>query len=282
MNKKSRTFIAVIGTIVLIAVIVALVVLNFKFGDTPNPLEEVLTTTTESVSTTEETPTQAVTEAPTEAPTAEPVTEDEEQTHSAADNYGNPNVQTITINEDEWYLTLVNRDRRLPDGYEPKLAPAIEGSPRQLDERCVGQYTAMYNAAKADGCDLTPFSGYRSISLQQRNYENKINRYLDQGYSYLDAARKAATIILPPGTSEHNLGLAMDIRCADNWFEDTKEFDWLMEHAQDYGFILRYPKDKQDITKITYEPWHWRYVGVEAAKAMKASGQCLEEYLGYA
>ena len=72
----------------------------------------------------------------------------------------------------------------------------------------------------------------------------------------------------------------MDIVCVDEWFEDTDEFNWLMENAQDYGFILRYPKDKQDITKVTYEPWHWRYVGVEHAKKMKATGQVLEEYLG--
>ena len=81
---------------------------------------------------------------------------------------------------------------------------------------------------------------------------------------------------------QHNAGLAMDICSLEQNFEDTKEFEWLCENAADYGFILRYPEDKQDITKIIYEPWHWRYVGVEAAKEMKASGECLEEYLGVA
>lgn len=279
MNKKAKTSIAVIASVVLIAVIALLVVLNLKFGETPDPLTEDVSTTspvTTDAATTEEPPTQVT----TEAPATEESKEDE--THSAADNYGNPNVETITINEDQWYLTLVNRNRKLPDDFQAKTSYLIDGNEAELDSRCADQYMAMYNDALKDGCELTPFSGYRRISTQKRNYENKIDLYLNQGYSYLDAAKKAATIILPPGTSEHNLGLAMDIVCADEWFADTDEFAWLMEHAQDYGFILRYPADKQDITQITYEPWHWRYVGVDAAKAMKASGQCLEEYLGYA
>lgn len=279
MNKKAKTSIAVIVSVVLIAVIALLVVLNLKFGETPDPLTEDVTTTspvTTDAATTEEPPTQVTTEAPATEES------EEDETHSAADNYGNPNVETITINEDQWYLTLVNRNRKLPDDFQAKTSYLIDGNEAELDSRCADQYMAMYNAALKDGCELKPFSGYRRISTQKRNYENKIDLYLNQGYSYLDAAKKAATIILPPGTSEHNLGLAMDIVCADEWFANTDEFAWLMEHAQDYGFILRYPADKQDITQITYEPWHWRYVGVDAAKAMKASGQCLEEYLGYA
>lgn len=275
MNKKAKTSIAVIASVVLIAVIAILVVVNLKFGDTPDPLAEEITTTspaTTEAPATEETPSQVSTEAQTE-----------EQTHSAADNYGNPNVQTITIDEDQWYLTLVNRNRKLPEDFiPPKTSYLVDDSDAELDSRCADQYIAMYNAALKENIVLYPLSGYRRISTQKKNYENKINLYLNQGYSYLDAAQKAATIILPPGTSEHNLGLAMDICSLEESFANTKEFAWLMEHAQDYGFILRYPADKQDITQITYEPWHWRYVGVDAAKAMKASGQCLEEYLGYA
>lgn len=279
MNKKAKTSIAVIASVVLIAVIALLVVLNLKFGETPDPLTEDVSTTspvTTDAATTEEPPTQVTTEAPATEES------EEDETHSAADNYGNPNVETITINEDQWYLTLVNRNRKLPDDFQAKTSYLIDGNEAELDSRCAEQYIAMYNAALEDGCKLVPLSGYRRISTQKRNYENKIDLYLNQGYSYLDAAKKAATIILPPGTSEHNLGLAMDICSLEESFANTKEFAWLMEHAQDYGFILRYPADKQDITQITYEPWHWRYVGVDAAKAMKASGQCLEEYLGYA
>ena len=151
-----------------------------------------------------------------------------------------------------------------------------------LDERVAPYYNEMYKAAYEDGIHLVPISGYRSVERQTRNFERKINYYIDQGYSKVEATQEAATIILPPGTSEHNAGLAMDICSLEQNFEDTKEFEWLCENAADYGFILRYPEDKQDITKIIYEPWHWRYVGVEAAKEMKASGECLEEYLGLA
>ena len=94
--------------------------------------------------------------------------------------------------------------------------------------------------------------------------------------SYINKSLKTMTYLC----LEHNLGYAMDIVCVEEWFETTDEYKWLTENAADYGFILRYPKHKQDITKVTYEPWHWRYVGVEAAKEMKATDQVLEEYLG--
>lgn len=184
----------------------------------------------------------------------------------------------------DWRMILVNRDYILPDGYMPTLEPAVEGDYEdiKLDYRVAPYYNEMYQAALEDGVELVPISGYRSVERQTRNFENKIQKYIDDGYSEIEATQMAATIILPPGTSEHNAGLAMDICSLYESFEDTEEFEWLTENAADYGFIMRYPEDKQDITKIIYEPWHWRYVGVEAAKAMKASGQCLEEYLGLA
>ena len=185
----------------------------------------------------------------------------------------------ITIDDDNWNLTLVNTGYRIIDSYKPDLV-YVCGSSERLDKKIAEHYEAMYNAAKEDGVTLTPCSGYRSYDLQKRNYNNKVAYYEDLGYTKDEALEKAATIIMPPGSSEHNLGYAMDIVCVDEWFEDTDEFNWLMKNAQDYGFILRYPKDKQDITKVTYEPWHWRYVGVEHAKKMKATGQVLEEYLG--
>ena len=187
----------------------------------------------------------------------------------------------ITIDEDNWNLTLVNRGYRIIDSYKPDLV-YVCGSSEQLDKKIAEHYEAMYNAAKEDGVTLTPCSGYRSYDLQKRNYNNKVAYYESLGYTKDEALEKAATIIMPPGSSEHNLGYAMDIVCVDEWFEDTDEFKWLMENAQDYGFILRYPKEKQDITNVIYEPWHWRYVGVEHAKKMKATGQVLEEYLGVA
>lgn len=191
----------------------------------------------------------------------------------------NPTI--ITIDEEKWHLTLVNSGYRIPDDYEPDLV-YVCGSSERLDRKVAEHYEDMYEAAKADGVDLTPCSGYRSYELQERNYNNKISFYESQGYSTQEAKVKAATIIMPPGSSEHNLGYAMDILCVDEWFEDTEQFKWLTENAADYGFIMRYPKDKQDITKVIYEPWHWRYVGVELAKELKDSGLVLEEYMGVA
>ena len=187
----------------------------------------------------------------------------------------------ITIDEANWHLTLVNSGYRIPDSYEPDLVYVCESGER-LDKKVAEHYEAMYNAALKDGVTLTPCSGYRSYETQERNYNRKIEFFEGQGFSTEEAKVKAATIIMPPGSSEHNLGYAMDIVCVDEWFEDTQEFKWLQEHAADYGFIMRYPKEKQDITKVIYEPWHWRYVGVEAAKELKASGLVLEEYLGVA
>lgn len=188
----------------------------------------------------------------------------------------------VNMDIDDWKLLLVNRDYILPDGYEPTLAPCITDDPDslKLDYRVAPHYNEMYLAALKDGIELTPVSGYRSVERQTNNFERKIQKYIDEGYSKIEATQMAATIILPPGTSEHNAGFAMDICSLYQNFENSNEFKWLSENAADYGFILRYPEDKQDITEIIYEPWHWRYVGVESAKEMKASGQCLEEYLG--
>lgn len=175
---------------------------------------------------------------------------------------------------------LLNRNYILPDGYVPDLAEAVKGTGIMLDYRVAPQYQRMYNAALADGITLTPISGYRSFNRQKTNFENRIALYQSQGLSKEDAAKKASEIILLPGASEHNAGLAMDIGSLTVDFENTDAFRWLQENAYKYGFILRYPKDKTHITKITYEPWHYRYVGTEIAKELKESGMTLEEYLG--
>ena len=188
--------------------------------------------------------------------------------------------QQADLNAREWNLMLVNRNYILPQDYSPELAEAVKGSGVRMDARVAPYYQQMYDAAKKDGITLTPLSGHRRISTQKTNFENKIQKYVNQGYDRAEATRMAAKIILPPGTSEHNAGIAMDIISLDVDFEETKAFAWLQAHAQDYGFILRYPKNKESITEITYEPWHWRYVGVQHAKAIKQSGQTLEEYLG--
>ncbi len=181
---------------------------------------------------------------------------------------------------DDWNLVVVNTKREIPADYVPKLAE-VASSGIYLDYRVAPYYNAMYEAAKKDGIILRPYSGYRSYSRQQRNYNNLTQQYMSQySLSKEQAAKKAATVILPPGTSEHNLGLAMDICNTNSTFKNQKEYQWLTQHAHEYGFILRYTAEKQPITGIIPEPWHWRYVGVEHAEKIKNSGLCLEEYLG--
>ncbi len=254
------------------------------------PFGKKETTTVSQVMTTVKT--TATTKAPSTGTRAvEAVTETTKATTAAQGKianyeyaYAGFNPSYAVIDSANWNLLLVNRDYILPDDYTPQLAPSItnDQSSCKLDYRVAPHYNEMYLAAKEDGIILTPVSGYRSLTRQRNNLNNKIAYYQNLGYDKVTATQKAAERILPPGTSEHNAGMAMDIITADSTagFQYTKEYKWLEEHAADYGFILRYPENKQNITKIIYEPWHWRYVGVAAAKAMKASGQCLEEYLG--
>ncbi|MBQ6019090.1 MAG: M15 family metallopeptidase [Clostridia bacterium] len=188
----------------------------------------------------------------------------------------------INIREDLWFLALVNNQYAMPADYPVNTAPAVPGSDVHLETRVAEKYTEMYNAAALDGIYLTPCSGYRSYERQKNNYERKTQYFISQGYNETEAKAKAAMIIMPPGCSEHNLGLAMDIIATNDNFYTTPEYAWLCAHAEEYGFILRYPKDKQFITKVEYEPWHWRYVGADFAKAINASNMCLEEYLAAA
>ncbi len=241
--------------------------------DTTAPNES---TTLPKESTTSKPPETEIT-VPPEPDTVTPEPVYSEAISVDVDPFENPTV--ITISKTNPYMTLVNTNYRIPDSYDPELV-YVCGSDERLEKTVAEAYEKMYNAAKADGVKLTPCSGYRSYDLQKRNFNNLTAAYENNGYSHREALIEAAREIMPPGSSEHNLGFAMDILCIEEWFEDTKQFEWLTENAQDYGFIMRYAKDKQDITGVIYEPWHWRYVGVDEAKKIKASGLCLEEYLG--
>ena len=191
------------------------------------------------------------------------------------------NPRLISIDPKLWNLTVVNVGYRIPDNYKPNLT-YVCGTSERLDSKVAVQYEKMFDAAAREGIYLTPLSGYRSYELQERNYNRKVAYYEDLGYSKKEAKVLAAQAIMPPGSSEHNLGYAMDIMSVEEYFENTAQFRWLKKNAADYGFILRYPKGKEHITKVMYEPWHWRYVGVEAAKAIESSGLTLEEYMGVA
>lgn len=185
---------------------------------------------------------------------------------------------------DDLSKVIINGDNCLPEGYKPSLEEAVKGSGVMLDSRVAPYYQAMYDAAKKDGILLNPISGYRSLERQKNNFEARIQEYMDKGMDKRAATIEAATIIMVPGSSEHNAGLAMDICSLAESFENTAQFKWLQEHAAEYGFIMRYPKDsaKRAITKVVYEPWHYRYVGKDAAMEITSKGITLEEYLGLA
>ena len=140
----------------------------------------------------------------------------------------------------------------------------------------------MINAMYKEGITkIWVQSAYRSYEKQEELFNRQVQTQKNKGKSQEEAERLAQTVVQRPEMSEHNLALAADFNTVTNEFESTKAFTWLQKNAAEYGFVLRYPKDKQDITGITYESWHWRYVGKEHAKVMKEKGYCLEEYIEY-
>lgn len=188
-----------------------------------------------------------------------------------------------TVQSTDSLLMLVNVDNPLPDDFAVGVLETVQGN-YSLDIRAASYARQMIDDAAAGGIELQICSSYRSKELQQTLFDNKYNEYLNQGYGEDEAYEKTAKIIAIPGTSEHHTGLAMDIvtpsyQTLDEGYADTDAAKWLAANAYKYGFILRYPEDKQDITKITFEPWHYRFVGVENAEKIKNSGLCLEEYV---
>ena len=211
---------------------------------------------------------------------------------SSAENTAAPaNALGLTADEARAMLAdplmvLVNHTSKMPDDYtfDTKECGSATAVNKTLQTVACDAFLSMQKAAAADGVTVWMQSGYRSVKYQTSLYERKTKYYLDKGYDNATAKEKAAAVVNPPGYSEHNCGLAADLNSPehtglDEGFEKTAAFRWLCEHAGDYGFILRYPKDAEDKTEIIYEPWHWRYVGVENAAKINASGLCFEEYI---
>lgn len=214
---------------------------------------------------------------------------DSQQTQSGSEPASAPASDSgsgieVVGSRDDWRLILANKNSPLPEGYAPELVTLADSS-LQMQTEAAAAFDEMRQAANATGLHLMACSTYRSVERQTELYDAEVQKWIGKGYAETDAREKAATVVMVPGCSEHNTGLAVDVGSVTNQrveedFEDEPEFDWLQEHAAEYGFILRYPSDKQAITGVSYEPWHYRYVGVENAKAIKESGLCLEEYLG--
>ena len=166
----------------------------------------------------------------------------------------------------------------MPEGTDSGV---VEQYGIMLDSRALEAYGKLYQAAVQDGVTLWIASGYRSPELQAQLYRQEIDTNMAGGMTENEAVQAAGRAVQQPGFSEHNTGLAMDFNTVTDSFQNTDAYAWLMEHAQEYGFVLRYPKDKEHITGIMYEPWHFRYVGTEHAKKMNELDMCLEEYVEY-
>lgn len=202
----------------------------------------------------------------------------DEISSEAAVSYANSGT---TFKKDDWNLLLVNKQHPIPDGVEPVLCN-IAGD-KKCDERVVGELLAMMQAAKDDGVSLMVCSAHRDYDYQVMLFQRKITKYMNRGYSYIDAYQLSSQAVTLPGFSEHQLGLAFDIVTPsyvnlNSGFAKTSAGIWLKENAYKYGFILRYPEGKEFITGIEFEPWHYRYVGVEAATIIMENELTLEEF----
>ncbi len=184
--------------------------------------------------------------------------------------------------ERPWYLVLVNNKNPMEKGYVPELTKLQ--SDCYVDSRIAEAANQMFKDAKAAGMRIEICSAYRSVERQEQVFNESLEKRLEQGMDYWEAFADNRLSVAEPGTSEHALGLALDLISnqyteLDEGQENTKEAKWLKENCYKYGFILRYPPEKTEITGIIYEPWHYRYVGVEDATKIMEMGITLEEYL---
>lgn len=209
---------------------------------------------------------------------ASPDTSSGQQDSRAARSHQLKNAQ-----EQEWNLLLVNPWNPIPENYEPELTYLRNG--QAVDSRCYPELQQMMDDCRAAGFAPLICASYRTMEKQEALFEDKEARLIREGCPENEVEAEAAKVVAYPGTSEHQLGLALDIvdvsyQQLDTEQENTPVQQWLMKNSWKYGFVLRYPTDKSDITGIIYEPWHYRYVGKEAAAEMYENKLCLEEYLG--
>lgn len=176
----------------------------------------------------------------------------------------------------EWNLIVVNRWNELPEDYDVELTELSNG--QMVDSRIYPYLQEMFDAARTEGVYPVVREGYRTAEGQQEILDDKIQNYINQGYSQVKAERTAKEWVALPGTSEHQLGIAVDINADKSKCSNEDVYEWLAENAYKYGFVLRYPPGKQKITGTSYEPWHYRYVGKEVAREIYEREICLEEY----
>lgn len=194
----------------------------------------------------------------------------------------NQNSETLSSKEEGWALVLISESNPLDTEYRPELAEVVEG--KFVDARIMPELSQMLEDAVGDGMQMYVLSAYRDYESQWEVFNTTMVDWINQGKSPLEAYEETKKSVAVPGTSEHASGLALDIVSTkygelDDKQAETEEAKWLAENCWKYGFILRYPPEKSSVTGIVFEPWHYRYVGKEAAKDIKEKDLTLEEYL---
>lgn len=182
------------------------------------------------------------------------------------------------VYEQPWNLVLVNSWNPITE-YEEITFTELRND-QKVDSRIYPELQQMFDDARAAGLYPMISSSYRTTEKQRQLYDTEIAKYKKEGYSEEEAKKLAKGWVAVPGTSEHELGIAVDITTEDSNVQDASYiWSWLDSNCYKYGFIQRYPEGKKDLTGVNYEPWHYRYVGKEAAKEIFEQEVCLEEYL---
>ncbi len=303
-NEKKKVSVPVVVTcqalFVILFMLIGLFIPNQK-PDVPE-LDTTETETTQNETSTNATYIPSTTEKIDNESQTQPTTTKPSSTKSFYDDvkYRSPDAIPADIFKHGRNLMLLNRKYELPENFKWDLVYWGNGnsvdalylnceehnSVKAVDRAAYQPLKDMFAAAEKAGVPLELVSAYRSIYLQDKLFTRSVNSFISQGYSEAEAINKANYSRTFSGTSEHNTGLGFDILQKGNYalstsFENTKQFKWLMENAENYGFILRYAKDKTQETGIMYEPWHFRFVGVTHAKKINELGLCLEEYIEY-
>ena len=189
---------------------------------------------------------------------------------------GNDDANNVK-DKKEWKLLLVNREHYIPEDYTIEFTELSNGE--KVDSRIYPDLQEMFDTARAEGLQLFVADGYRTQEEQQQLLDEKIEAYKNEGYAEEAAEAEAKQWVALPGTSEHQLGLAVDINADTSQSTRDEVYEWLAQNGYKFGFINRYPANKTEITGTIYEPWHYRYVGKKAAKEIYSQGICLEEYI---